>query len=57
MPGTSTTGGHRGEVDGIAGFGSRELGAFFLFGIDERLGGDSCVGIDTALRTGLLRLP
>jgi hypothetical protein len=56
-PGRSATGGHCGEVGGIAGFGSRELGAFFLFGTDENLGGDSCVGIDTALRTGLFRLP
>ena len=56
-PGTGNTGGGCGEVDGIAGFGSRELGAFFLFGTDANLGGDSCVGTDTALRTSLLRLP
>jgi hypothetical protein len=56
-PGKSSTGGGCGEAAGIAGFGSRELGAFFLFGTDENLGGDSCVGVDTALRTGLLRLP
>ena len=45
-----------GSSEGFYGFGSRELGVFFVYS-DEHYGGDSCGAVLSGKRTTLIRLP